>query len=108
MAGGYAPSSLEEFDGCHHLDRHVPERTCVGCRGKAPRHRLVRVVVSTDNGLTVDSTATAPGRGAWIHPDENCLNQAIKKRAFARALRIDGPCDGETIRAQVVCLARHG
>jgi uncharacterized protein len=55
---------------------------------------LVRVVaVPTGNGkyaVTVDTTGTLPGRGAWLHPAPQCAKEAIRRRAFARALRIAG------------------
>jgi len=33
------------------------------------------------------------GRGAWLHPRPECVTDAVKKRAFARAFRaaVDGP-----------------
>jgi predicted RNA-binding protein YlxR (DUF448 family) len=55
---------------------------------------LLRVVaVSTGNGkyaVTVDPAGTLPGRGAWLHPVPQCATEAIRRRAFARALRIAG------------------
>jgi uncharacterized protein len=35
-----------------------------------------------------DPRRRAAGRGAWVHPDPACVEQAIKRRAFVRALRI--------------------
>ena len=64
-----------------------PVRTCVGCRGRESRSVLVRVVV-VDGRVTVDETASLPGRGAWLHPQDACLDQAVRRRAFARALRV--------------------
>jgi hypothetical protein len=58
---------------------------------------LLRVVaVSTGNGkfaVTVDPAGTLPGRGAWLHPVPQCAKEAIRRRAFARALRITGAPD---------------
>jgi len=58
---------------------------------------LLRVVaVSAGNGkyaVTVDPAGTLPGRGAWLHPVPQCANDAIRRRAFARALRIVGAPD---------------
>ena len=65
---------------------HVPERTCVGCRAHAPRGSLVRVVRDAE-GACVDPTGSAPGRGAWVHRDAACLEAALRKGGFARALR---------------------
>jgi hypothetical protein len=66
----------------------VPERTCVGCRGRAPKAALVRVVRPPGGGAaTVDVDGTAPGRGAYLHHDGVCLEQAVRKGSLARALR---------------------
>lgn len=35
----------------------------------------------------VDTAATEPGRGAWLHPDPGCVDAAVKRRALGRALR---------------------
>lgn len=35
-----------------------------------------------------DPTATAPGRGAHLHPTSECYELAVRRRAFARALRL--------------------
>ncbi|MGB0878291.1 MAG: YlxR family protein, partial [Mycobacterium sp.] len=43
--------------------------------------------------VTVDTARTRPGRGAWLHPDPECLRAAIRRRAFGRALRITGSPD---------------
>ncbi len=85
---------------------HVPQRTCVGCRRKADRSRLLRVVAAGDgNGaprgavtLVPDPRTRLPGRGAWVHPDPGCLDQAVRRRAFARALRLQAPVDLEAVR----------
>ncbi|MCV7370274.1 DNA-binding protein [Mycolicibacterium duvalii] len=78
-----------------------PVRTCIGCRKRELAVELLRVVVVTDgngpgNGpgtVTVDAARTLPGRGAWLHPDPQCLHAAIRRRAFGRALRITGSPD---------------
>jgi len=58
---------------------------------------LLRVAaVSAGNGesaVTVDLAGNLPGRGVWLHPDDRCLRAAIRRRAFARALRITGSPD---------------
>ena len=76
---------------------HVPERTCVGCRGKVPRVHLLRLVLD-DGGLAVDPRASRPGRGAWIHPDLACLELAERRNALGRALRTRGPLDAAPVR----------
>jgi predicted RNA-binding protein YlxR (DUF448 family) len=54
------------------------------------------VAVPTGNGefaVTVDTAGNLPGRGAWLHPNPQCLRAAIRRRAFSRALRITGSPD---------------
>ncbi|MFC2802245.1 YlxR family protein [Actinobaculum sp. oral taxon 183] len=64
-------------------------RTCVGCRAKDDRARLVRVAVDASSAV-VDERRVLPGRGAWVHPDPACLARALRTRAFDRALRVRG------------------
>ena len=67
-----------------------PVRTCVGCRKRTARAELLRVVVDVrDGGLEVvpDPKRSAPGRGAHLHPTPHCLELALRRRAFTRALR---------------------
>lgn len=57
---------------------------------------MVRVVGTNHAGkwrVTVDEKRLLPGRGAWLHPDQNCINRAVKRRVFNRALRISSPLD---------------
>ncbi|MGE2692273.1 YlxR family protein [Mycolicibacterium pulveris] len=76
-----------------------PVRTCVGCRKRELAIELLRVVAVVDgtgNGpsaVVVDPARKLPGRGAWLHPDPQCLEVAIRRRAFGRALRITGSPD---------------
>ena len=77
---------------------HVPERSCIGCREKAPRAQLLRLARGADGQLMVDVRAVMPGRGAWIHPDSACLALAERKRAFGRALRTSGSPDVAPVR----------
>ncbi|WP_432487804.1 YlxR family protein [Kineococcus sp. SYSU DK018] len=75
-------------------------RTCVGCRGRGSRSALLRVVAAVDEDLVlVDERRRLPGRGAWLHHSTACLDQAEKRRAFARALRRTGPLDTSGVRS---------
>jgi uncharacterized protein len=63
----------------------------VGCRKRAARSELLRVVavMGTDDRLVVrpDPAKTALGRGAYLHPSTACYDLAVRRKAFSRALR---------------------
>lgn len=71
--------------------REIPERTCVGCRGKGPQRELVRVVRAPNGEVTVDVAGRSPGRGAYLHKDSGCVILARRRRALERALRCPVP-----------------
>ncbi|HEY9304791.1 MAG TPA: YlxR family protein [Mycobacterium sp.] len=63
--------------------------------------------MSTGNGkcaVTVDPAGNLPGRGAWLHPTPKCVQEAIRRRAFARALRIAGLPDASAVVEHVESL----
>ncbi|MGV1003685.1 MAG: YlxR family protein [Candidatus Nanopelagicales bacterium] len=83
-----------------------PIRTCVGCRVRADKSNLLRVTVSPTQSepaspvlLRVDPRARATGRGAYVHPSSSCVEQAIRRRAFGRALRVTGSLDPSELLA---------
>ncbi|WP_025619188.1 YlxR family protein [Salinispora cortesiana] len=78
------------------VGRALPERTCVGCRSRASTKELLRVVAVGDgagHSLRPDPARRLPGRGAHVHPDPACFAQAVRRRAFGRALRLTGVPD---------------
>jgi predicted RNA-binding protein YlxR (DUF448 family) len=77
-----------------------PVRTCVGCRARAPRSTLLRVV-AVDSTLVPDERASMPGRGAWVHETRECVDAALRRRAFVRALRVSGPLDAQTFEKRL-------
>jgi uncharacterized protein len=82
---------------------HVPRRRCVGCGRIAPKSELLRIVaVETDDAAparaVLDAAKRMPGRGAYLcqgalamQPDQDCLAQAARRGAVARALRRSVP-----------------
>jgi predicted RNA-binding protein YlxR (DUF448 family) len=71
-------------------------RTCVGCRIRAVKSDLLRVVAVGDE-IVADPLARSPGRGAYLHPSQECLELARRRRAFPRALRVTGPLADERL-----------
>ncbi len=66
--------------------RREPDRTCVGCREKAPKRVLLRVA-RTAGGVLVDPAGKLPGRGTYVHRRSECVEAAARRGALSRALR---------------------
>ena len=61
-------------------------RMCVGCREMKPKKELIRIARRQDGVCTVDRTGRAPGRGAYLCDQPDCLRRAQKSKALERAL----------------------
>lgn len=57
--------------------KHVPQRTCIGCRTVLAKRELVRLV-RTPEGVKLDPTGKTAGRGAYVHNIRSCWEQALK------------------------------
>ncbi|WP_441251692.1 YlxR family protein [Kitasatospora sp. McL0602] len=84
--------------------RACPERTCVGCRKRAAKHQLLRVV-AVEGECVPDLRGALPGRGAHLHPDLACLDLAVRRKAFPRAFRLQGALGTDALRSFVEATA---
>jgi uncharacterized protein len=82
-------------------------RTCVGCRRRDVRSALLRVVAEwNDTGehaarAVADPRLRLPGRGAWLHPTPECLDLAVRRKAFGRALRVEAFLEMAAVSAYI-------
>jgi len=67
--------------------KHIPQRTCVGCRTVLSKRTLIRLV-RTPAGVLVDATGKKNGRGAYLHDRRSCWERGLKG-ALANALKTD-------------------
>ncbi len=66
--------------------KHVPQRTCVACRKVAGKRNLIRIV-RTAQGVEIDTTGKKAGRGAYLHPNQQCWQAMLTGNRVAQALR---------------------
>lgn len=66
--------------------KHVPQRTCISCRQVAGKRALLRLV-RTEAGVQVDATGKLPGRGAYLHPYQDCWQAVLRGGRIEQALR---------------------
>lgn len=67
--------------------KHIPQRTCVGCREVLPKRQMLRIV-RTAEGVQVDSTGKLAGRGAYLHDKRSCWARGLRG-ALAHALKTE-------------------
>ncbi|MCC5970167.1 MAG: RNA-binding protein [Pararhodobacter sp.] len=65
----------------------TPERRCIVTGESQPREGLIRFVIGPDATVVPDLAAKLPGRGIWVSSDRAALDQAVKRKLFARAAR---------------------
>ena len=69
--------------------KHIPQRTCVICRRKMDKRRLLRVVRTADDGTVADLTGKRNGRGAYLCDDAACWDKVLKSKVLDRELRVE-------------------
>ncbi|WGH87039.1 YlxR family protein [Auritidibacter ignavus] len=82
------------------MGSRLPVRTCIGCRAQQETPNLVRCacdMTADTRSVVVDWQRKLPGRGAWIHPNTQCVRRAVKSGAFHRAFRTR--VNAESLRA---------
>ena len=67
--------------------KHVPQRTCIGCREIRPKREMVRIVRTPDDGVEIDETGKRSGRGAYLCRRQECWDIALKKNRLQHALK---------------------
>lgn len=66
--------------------KHVPQRTCIACRGVEGKRSLLRLV-RTEAGIEIDPTGKKAGRGAYLHPTQECWRTVLRGNRLEQALR---------------------
>ena len=64
----------------------LPQRTCIACRSTSGKREFVRIVRAA-NGVEVDLTGKKQGRGAYLCPNPDCWETALKKGRVEAALK---------------------
>lgn len=73
------------------MQKKIPMRQCMGCRERKPKKELIRVVRSPEGVVSLDFKGKAPGRGAYVCPNEECLKRALRSKALDRNLEVTVP-----------------
>lgn len=60
---------------------------CVGCQEMKNKKEMIRVIRTSEEEFVLDATGKKNGRGAYLCPNQECLNQAIKHRGLERSFK---------------------
>ena len=71
--------------------KKIPMRQCVGCGEMKAKKDMIRVIKTTEGGISLDATGRKNGRGAYICADSACLTKAEKNRGLSRSLKTEIP-----------------
>ena len=63
------------------------ERLCVATRTVRPVSDLIRFVVGPEGEAVPDVKRRLPGRGIWVTATQQALDEAIRRKAFARGFK---------------------
>lgn len=62
---------------------NLPRRMCVVCRNSFKKEDLIRLV-RTEDGVKVDHTGKAPGRGAYVCRNPECADKCARRHILDR------------------------
>ena len=73
------------------MQKKIPQRQCMGCRERADKRSLIRVVRTPEGNVQLDFSGKLGGRGAYICPKAECLKKAQKAKSLERSLEVPIP-----------------
>lgn len=71
--------------------RKIPMRKCVVTQEQFPKQELLRIVLTPEGVVEIDTTGRKNGRGAYISKLATTVEMAQKTRALDRALKSKVP-----------------
>ena len=69
------------------IRKKIPLRKCTGCQEMKPKKELIRIVRTDEGTFRLDPSGKMQGRGAYICPNEQCLEKAHKSKGLERSFK---------------------
>lgn len=63
------------------------DRTCIVTRESGSVDEMIRFVAGPDNMVVPDIKRELPGRGCWVMAKRHLVDEAVKRKIFARGLK---------------------
>lgn len=82
------------------MPKHIPQRTCIGCRTVQSKRELLRLVRTPEGRVVADPTGKLNGRGTYVHKTRECFeNVAGAPGKLQHALNMQKPIPPEDLSA---------
>ncbi len=80
--------------------KHIPQRTCIGCRRVQAKRELLRIVRTPEGRVRADPTGKKNGRGTYVHKTRECLDQVLSAPGkLQHALKMETPIAADDLEA---------
>ena len=73
--------------------KKVPQRQCIGCGEMKSKKEMIRILKTETEGFVVDATGRKNGRGAYLCPNMECFQKAVKNKGLERSFKMAVPKD---------------
>ena len=74
-------------------NKKIPMRQCIGCGEMKAKKEMIRVIKTTEGAIMLDATGRKNGRGAYVCPNCECLQKAVKSKGLERSFKMPIPKD---------------
>ena len=71
--------------------KKVPLRQCIGCGEMKSKKEMIRILKTETEGFVVDATGRKNGRGAYLCPNMECFQKAVKYYCLERPIKMAAP-----------------
>lgn len=71
--------------------KKVPLRQCIGCGEMKGKKEMIRILKTEAEGVVLDATGRKNGRGAYVCPNMECFQKAVKSKGLERAFKMPIP-----------------
>ncbi|MGU3399376.1 RNA-binding protein [Brucellaceae bacterium D45D] len=69
------------------VEQDMNDRMCIVSRESGTAEDMIRFVAGPDGSVVPDLKRNLPGRGCWVKAERHLVDEAVKRKLFARALK---------------------
>ncbi|MBI4675154.1 MAG: YlxR family protein [Chloroflexi bacterium] len=82
------------------MAKHIPQRTCIGCRTVQAKRELLRIVRTPTGQVVADPSGKKNGRGTYIHKTRECFETVLSAPGkLQHALNLQAPLARQDLEA---------